>query len=343
MRVAVVGAGVFGCVIATDLARAGVEVTLFDRHPDIIWGASRACQGRLHRGYHYPRSPATATAAEESFHAFADRFPESVNQHFRHHYLIAAEDSQTSAAAFLGHLRRQRLPYRACAPPVVNSVSVDMCVRVPEAIIDIKGLRAHLRSDLMAADVHVHCDTPVSVGPAGWVDYDRVIDCTYGALGHRPLRYEVCETALIKLGEHFRGQSFVVMDGPFVSLDPIPGHDFHMLYDVRHSVHAAAEGELPDTPVLDLVDRGRIFADETHVDAMTHTLRRYLRGVGMPHYAGSLFAVRAVLPDVDDTDERPTLVEDDGAVIRVLSGKIGTAVTAARQVVAMVTGATVPA
>jgi hypothetical protein len=45
-----------------------------------------------------------------------------------------------------------------------------------------------------------------------------------------------------------------------------------------------------------------------------------------------MFSVRAVLPNVDATDERPTLVERDGNVVSILSGKICTAVTAARQV-----------
>jgi hypothetical protein len=39
-----------------------------------------------------------------------------------------------------------------------------------------------------------------------------------------------------------------------------------------------------------------------------------------------------VLPDVDGTDERPTLIERDGNNVFVLSGKIGTAVQTADQV-----------
>jgi hypothetical protein len=38
-----------------------------------------------------------------------------------------------------------------------------------------------------------------------------------------------------------------------------------------------------------------------------------------------------VLPDVDATDERPTLVERDGNHISILSGKMNMAVWAARR------------
>jgi hypothetical protein len=46
--------------------------------------------------------------------------------------------------------------------------------------------------------------------------------------------------------------------------------------------------------------------------------------------------VRAVLADKEDTDARPTLVEEiDDQVVRVFSGKIGTCVEAAKQVTAI--------
>ena len=73
---------------------------------------------------------------------------------------------------------------------------------------------------------------------------------------------------------------------------------------------------------------------------MTESAGRFLSGLspfgrGVCIYHGSMWSVRAVLPDVDDTDERPTLVERDGDTIRVLSGKMCTAVTTARRVAEM--------
>src|SRR5262249_52547420 len=151
---------------------------------------------------------------------------------------------------------------------------------------------------------------------------------TYGQPSARSLRFEVCETALIRLGQHMTKLSFVIMDGPFVSLDPVG--DAHMLYDVTHSVHASNIGLAPEIPdhLAPLVDRGVVHTPHTRVEAMLQTARRFLRGMGMPEYRGSMFTVRAVLPDVDSTDERPTLVERDGRIITVLSGKMCSAVWA---------------
>jgi hypothetical protein len=296
-------------------------------------------------GYHYPRSPETATAAATAFHEFAARFPASVVTDYRHHYLVAANGSRTDAADYLGFCQRQGLPYMLCAPPLVRTDTVNLCLRVPEAIVDMGRLCAQLYTELTRARVLVRTRTPVDIGKAGWLTHDRVVNCTYGKQTRRMLRYEVCETALVRLGDHFAGRSFVVMDGPFCSLDPVPGQDHHMLYDVVHSVHDEADGFVPGSPLMNLVDKGRIYTDETNVGLMEQTLRRFVRGIGMPEYRGSLFSVRAVLPNVEATDARPTLVdvEDNGRVISILSGKIGNAVGAARRVVEQVTGAPVPA
>ena len=61
MKIAVVGAGIFGVTIALKLDKFH-DVTLYESSRDIMTAASRTNQLRLHRGYHYPRSPETVDA-----------------------------------------------------------------------------------------------------------------------------------------------------------------------------------------------------------------------------------------------------------------------------------------
>jgi hypothetical protein len=116
----------------------------------------------------------------------------------------------------------------------------------------------------------------------------------------------------------------------------LPGTHLHLLYDVEQSVHHANAGLRPEIPhpMRPLVDAGRVVTPYTRVEAMTETARRFFHRFDA-EYVGSNFTVRAVLPDVDDTDERPTIVERDGNTVAILSGKIDTAVTAAHQVLAL--------
>lgn len=306
---------------------------LFDARSDILDGATARCQARLHRGYHYPRSDATALAARDSFDEFTERYSEAVKSApAGHHYLIAA-GGKTNAEQYLEFCQRLGLPYTISSHPM--AYNADLVLRVPEAMIDANVLRRKLRSDLAVAGVVTHLLVQVDSPPVG---FDYVIWATYGQPWARPLRYEICELAVIELGR-YAGESFVVMDGDFVSLDP--WHGLYALYDVQHTVHHSNVGMKPEIPpeYAGLLARsGLVKTPLSRVDSMLDSAGRFLRmldpggrGVSISH--GSMFSIRAVLPDVDDTDERPSLIEIQGDQINVLSGKICTAPAVARSVV----------
>lgn len=332
MRIAVVGGGVFGCTTAIELA-AEHDVTLYERHPGILLGATRANQGRIHCGYHYPRDPHAGELATRAAE-FEARFPAAVVDGGAHLYLVA-EDSRVDADAYRQFVRAAGLPWRPAVSAVVRSGAVTACISVPEGFVAVEALRATLRRELRAAGVELVLG--MDIGIDGLAErHDFVVDATYGRHWPEPLQYEVCETVLVDLGPRFARQGFVVMDGDYISLDPHGRH--HMLYDVRHSVHAVntVPGHLAP-----LIDRGLVYTVHSHMEAMLTTARRFLTGVDRPVYRGSYFTVRAVLPD-DGTDSRPTLVRADGNVVRILAGKLVAAPWAARQVANAVTGGAGP-
>jgi hypothetical protein len=327
VRVAVVGGGLFGATTAVELARSGANVTLYERHDDLLMGATRANQGRIHRGYHYPRDP---HAGELSQHAerFYERFYAAIERGNTHRYLIA-DDSKVDPAAYQRFCRSAGLDWEPSPSPLALSGTA---IAAPEAFLDVRKARAILRRELSGVDVR--CNAPTNVDRLA-ESFEHVIDATYGRYWPEPLDYEVCETVLIELGPQYLRQSFVVMDGPYVSLDP---HGrAHMLYDVTHSVHAV--NEVPEH-LSPLLDRGPVYTEHTRVAHMLATARRFLRDLGNPLYRGSLFTIRAVLPD-DGTDARPTLLHTDGNITRILAGKLCTAPWAAEQVVSRL--AAVPA
>jgi glycine/D-amino acid oxidase-like deaminating enzyme len=73
MRVAVLGAGIQGVCVAFELARAGIAVDLYDRHPRPVSGASLRNEGKVHLGYVYAadRSRRTARLMVEGAISFA--------------------------------------------------------------------------------------------------------------------------------------------------------------------------------------------------------------------------------------------------------------------------------
>lgn len=323
MRVAVVGGGLFGATAAVELARSGADVTLYERHADLLMGATRANQGRIHRGYHYPRDPAAGELAQHA-DRLADRFPGAVVRGNVHRYLIA-DESAVDADRYRKFCAAAGLPWELLPSPLVRSGTA---IAAAEEFLDVDKAREILRRELLATGARVLVGVDGNEADLDLLaDFnDHVVDATYGRYWPEPLRYEVCETVLIQLGPHYREQSFVVMDGPFISLDP--HGPVHMLYDVEHSVHAV--DDIPDH-LAPLLDRGLVYTVHSRMHDMLDTAGRFLRDLGTPMYRGSLFTVRAVLPD-DGTDARPTLIRTDGNITRILAGKLCAAPWAAEQV-----------
>ena len=46
IRVGVIGAGIFGCTTAIELAKKGINVTLMEKNDDILQGASKCNNNR---------------------------------------------------------------------------------------------------------------------------------------------------------------------------------------------------------------------------------------------------------------------------------------------------------
>jgi hypothetical protein len=111
---------------------------------------------------------------------------------------------------------------------------------------------------------------------------------------------------------------------------------------VTHAIHASNTGLDPVVPtrLAPLLNRGVIPAsglgDITKFPLMQEDGERFIPALARATHMGSMFTIRAVLPDRDATDERPTLVTRlDDQVVRIFSGKIGTAVVAAREALAL--------
>jgi hypothetical protein len=309
----VVGGGLFGATAATHLVRAGHDVTLYERHRELLFGATRANQGRLHRGYHYARD-VHAVELWRQADEFEARFPDAVIRS-KSHYVIASD-----LEAYRRFCDAAPLPWWPDSSPLVRNLPH---IAVPEVYVNVDRLRWQLRNELTGVRLRLGCDADPEQLASG---YDWVVDATYGRYWSELLRYEVCETVLVQLGPQWTGQGFVVVDGEYCSLDP--HGSAHMLYDVAHSVHAV--NEVPDH-IAPLIDRGLVYTVHSHIDAMLDSARRFFHELERPVYRGSLFTIRAVLPD-DGTDARPTLVRVDGNVVRVLAGKMVAAPWAARQV-----------
>lgn len=343
LRVAVIGGGIFGTTAAVELARAGHRVDLFERHADLLCAASGINQFRLHRGYHYPRSVETAVSCKKSEATFRAAYGAAVRDAADHFYAIARRDSLTSPEAFIEFCATMGLEHRAAAPDVLKQDRVGLCVRVHESLFDVDILRNLCRDELQRAGVRIHLGAAATAETLN--EYDFTVIATYASLNElvtrRPQRrfqFEVCEKPVVRLPATFRNTSIVILDGPFMCIDPLGSGDLFVLGNVVHAIHAANVGELPEVPasLQSVMNAGIVQTPATRFHDFIAAAREFFSGIEEAEHVGSMFTIRTVLPGTDRTDERPTLVERiDDRTVTIFSGKITTCVDAAREVAAM--------
>ena len=346
-RIAVIGAGIFGCAAAMELGKAGYHVKLVDRQASLLMGTSKNNTNRVHMGFHYPRDLGTAIECRDSFERFTRTFPEAILHGFPNLYCIAAKGSLTSADDYLRFCRRAGLSYAAqdlsqCATEIRGCSLALLC---DEAVCDADVLRQLLVDRLQQFNT-VECVLGAEVvaierkGP-GYELYtgdprvriacDAVVTCSYAnisrltiQLGHDvPERqYEYTVVPVVELA--LPPQGITVMDGPFATLLPYGKTGRFTLYHVVHSVVATEVGTTvnpkwlcpEESPFRDL-DPVKYF------ERMREACSEFVPSARQSKLVNWLEAPRMVLADHDQDDARPSVLQDLGeGYFVVFSGKI---------------------
>lgn len=344
-RVAVIGGGIFGATAALFAARAGHEVHLFEKEKDLLQAASGINQYRLHRGYHYPRSPETARSALKAEKTFREEYGEAVIDGGRHLYGIAREKSLVSAKQFLNFCDSQKLEYKKVeVPELADPKMVELVIEGVEARFEPDVLREVVKRKLTESGVQVHLNTPAdslldeSFGKiivAAYANTNEVVGLFTEA--KREYQFEVCEKPVVSLPASFGLTDLVILDGPFMCVDPLGTSGLYVLGNVVYAIHATNIGAKPEVPsqLQPLLNKG-IVKDPpfTRFQKFIEAGVPYIPLLKEAKHVGSLFTIRTVLPRMEKTDARPTLVTPIGdKYIQIFSGKVGNCVDAAKKVV----------
>ena len=342
MRIAIVGGGIFGIASSIILAK-NHQVELFEKNNELLQSASGSNQYRIHRGYHYPRSPETVTEIIKSENSFKEIFSDAILTNFEHYYCISKENSITSADQFLAFCNKFQLEYTKSELSFINKNNIEICVRVKESVYDPKKLKQVCLKKLKEQNIKIHLNSEVDEDL--FEEFDRVVICTYANTNQLLKKYptkqdeyqfELCEKPVVKLPESFKNKSVVIMDGPFMCIDPLGNTDLHLLCNVVHEIHQTNIGKYPhiDKKFIDLIDKGIIKnPSQTNFPKFIESTVGFIPEIKKAEHVGSMFTYRAVPPRVEETDARPTIVKEiDSKIVALFSGKITTCVEAARKV-----------
>ena len=340
-KIAVAGAGIYGATAAIRLAEQGHQVDLFDPL-GVLRAASAINQYRVHAGYHYPRSAETISEIAEARAEFTKAFESAIVRNSRHYYAIPKENSLTPPGLFESTMSKHGLPLRPCRPGWMNFDFIDKCYEVEENIYDPDVLRGLVEARLKAQNIRLQ---QREFTPAMRPDYDFVVWATYG-LGptrgfFKAAKYQVAEKMLIELPVELRGIALVVVDGPFTAFDPYGSSSRSLFGSAKNTNHwttTSAREPIPEpyAGILNTPDFEPV--PFTRFEAMRADCCLSVPAAKDAVYIGSRFTIR-VVEDNPEQDRRILNVREGApGEIHIFSGKVVSAVKAARLVCELVAG-----
>jgi len=342
MNIAIVGGGIFGVQIAIKLSE-NHNVELFEKNKDILNSASGINQFRLHRGYHYPRSNETAQSSLYSESKFRNEFKDAIIDNDEHYYCISKYNSLTNGNEYKKFCKLNNLEFLEYDLNSINKKNIELCVKVKESIFDPIILKEICWKKLKKNDVKVNLNTNTLL--ESLQDFDYIVIATYSDLNkllekfpkyQKELQFELCEKPIIKPPKNLKNKSIVIMDGPFMCIDPFGNTGNSVLGNVVHAIHQSNIGKFPDfdNSFIPLLNNGIIRNPKiTNFGKFIKSAVEFIPELKDAKHIGSMYTIRTVFPNLEKTDARPTVVTRiSNQIISVFSGKIGNCVEAAEKV-----------
>src|SRR3989344_2624833 len=348
MKIAVAGAGIFGISAALKLTKNGYKVDLYEKNSDILSAASGINQYRLHRGYHYPRSKSTALSAKYSEDSFRVEYGEAIIDQNEHYYSIAKKGSRVTGKQFLDFCKECELEHEEVnLDNHIHPDHVELTIKGIESLLDPIKLKEIAQNKIDESGVNLLLNETFL--PHQIDEYNVIVNCTYANSNFilerypeakKEYQFEVCEKPVLRLAEKYRGKSIVVLDGPFFCIDPYGTTGMHVMGNVVHAIRSTNIGQFPIIPngIKPLLNKGVVKNPPvTNIKKFLEVASKFMPDLKNAEHVGSMYTVRTVLPNVDATDERPTLVSKIGdKIIHIFSGKIGNCVEAAEEALKLV-------
>ncbi len=357
----IIGAGLYGLYAARYCARRGERVLVLEKDAAPFSRATTINQARVHMGYHYPRSLATAKRSAGYFERFNEDFPQTINNSFEKIYATSKNFSWTNAEEFRRFCAAANIRCEDVPPQkYFKDGMCDGAFVTTEYTYDAMALRRRLLDDLAALPgVQIRFQSAVvgieQEGSAWRVSTDSgdvalteyVLNATYASVNEinallgfemYKIKYELCEMILCTASDALRNVGITVMDGPFFSIMPFGHTGMHSLTSVTFTPHLNCQERLPTFPCQEKSGdtcTPQMLANCNDCEArpksawasMSQLARKYLKDEFGFEYKGSLFSMKPILKASEIDDSRPTLVRvmhKEPTFVSVLSGKINT-------------------
>lgn len=359
MRIAVIGAGLYGRYIADMYTKSGHSVTMFALEDCLDFDqSSRNCaslinQARVHNGYHYPRSLATAKQSSRNYSRFKEEFKDALIE-FDQIYSIPKRGSSTSSRQFERFCNRADLYLSETTVDYVNYDTLDKTYNTDESAIDTR-LMMSIAKEKYSSNYEIVLGEILEIRKKKRYDveeikidrsvfdrsnydwyvrtsftsgtFDKIINCAYAGINDvecladvslSKLKFEVCEVALFRDNSNaLRRKGLTIMDGQFVSFMPWSQDGLWSLTSVCYTPH---ETRQTLSTYLD------VRLTESKKDLMIQQLKKYIKPsiVDQLEFVDSKYVVKTVSMSAENDDNRliSLSVKENGSFVSVLGGKL---------------------
>jgi hypothetical protein len=240
MKIAIIGAGVYGCHIADRLINLGFDVKIFEKNHDILNEASGNNQYRLHLGFHYARNFRTRSQSRDGFFRFIERYGKFTREIASNYYLIPTGKSLIDFRTYKSIMMSSGLDFVECSPPdfISNNISV---IKTDERVILIDAMRDFFRDRLSKSLViNFTVNSIIDHGEYVLIEnekFDYVIDCTWGH--HALVEGFFFEPTILFyykcLSDKLNDFALTFVDGQLLSLYPTENSQIYTLSSVTHT------------------------------------------------------------------------------------------------------------
>ena len=241
IKLAIVGAGLYGCYLAKKFASLNMQVDLYEKNEEILKCAASNNQSRLHYGFHYPRSKQTIAQTIQGSKIFQQEMSESIFYPNKNYYAIH-QDSYVDIETYLQVMDEFKLSYQQIDHKnmkiFADPATIQGVINTNEGVIVLSRLEKILLGWLRNSDVVIKTGTLVTnidaVTGQIYIDgksevtdiYDWIINTTYtnpnlGLCDKKKfkIKYEIAGMALMR-NDALNNTAVTIVDGNFVSLYP---------------------------------------------------------------------------------------------------------------------------
>lgn len=317
MKVAIIGAGWYGCHIGSLLAQLDIDVHIYEEKNDILRGASGANQFRLHAGFHYARNYRTRKQSADGFEKFKERYPNLSRPIQNNFYAIPTGDSIIDFQTYKAIMSSSGLSFTDVDIPDWMT-GISGCIRTHEEVILTEKARQHFKS-VLGDRLFLGKRFEDSLKH----EYDRVIDCTWGSRrnsGTFNIFYEPC-VLLVMSNNGFKDTAITMVDGDLCSVYPMEEENSFTMSSVPYTPIGTYSDFSTALEIMNSIGTKEL---KTKRKLIENQVSKYVKD-SKDHFTFLDYQLSIKTKIVGSDDDRSCYVfrdPDDPKTINVLSGKI---------------------